>query len=193
MTTAREATLLTDQDIYLWNEGSHYRLYEKMGSHPAPEGTYFAVWAPNADSVAVVGDWNGWDSDANPLAAIGSSGVWAARIEDAVPTNAYKYRIRNGDYLVDKADPFGFHHETPPRTASKVWDLSYEWGDSSWMSERSSRQRLSDPISVYEMHLGSWMRDPADTERFLSYRELAPRLAEYLAETSVSPTSSSCP
>ncbi len=183
MTTAKQTTLLTEQDIYLWNEGSHYRLYEKMGAHPSPDGTYFAVWAPNADSVSLIGDWNGWDPAANPLAPIGGSGVWATRIPEAVPTSAYKYRIRNGDYEVDKADPFGFHHETPPRTASKVWDLSYEWGDSTWMSERASRQRLSDPISVYEMHLGSWMRDPSDTERLLTYRELAPRLAEYLSDT----------
>ena len=126
MDPTAEFTLLTDHDIYLWNEGSHFRLYEKMGSHLAPdgEGTYFAVWAPNAEGVSVIGDWNGWDPDADPLRPVGSSGVWAAFVPAARAAHAYKYRIRNGSYQVDKADPFAFHHETPPRTASKIWDLT---------------------------------------------------------------------
>ena len=183
MDPTAEFTLLTDHDIYLWNEGSHFRLYEKMGSHLAPdgEGTYFAVWAPNAEGVSVIGDWNGWDPDADPLRPVGSSGVWAAFVPAARAAHAYKYRIRNGSYQVDKADPFAFHHETPPRTASKVWDLSYEWEDDEWMRTRGERNRLTDPISVYEVHLGSWRRDPSDPERFLTYRELAPQLAEYVS------------
>ncbi|MFO7293709.1 MAG: 1,4-alpha-glucan branching protein GlgB [Actinomycetes bacterium] len=183
MDPTAEFTLLTDHDIYLWNEGSHFRLYEKMGSHLAPdgEGTYFAVWAPNAEGVSVIGDWNGWDPDADPLRPVGSSGVWAAFVPAARAAHAYKYRIRNGSYQVDKADPFAFHHETPPRTASKIWDLSYEWEDDEWMRTRGERNRLTDPISVYEVHLGSWRRDPSDPERFLTYRELAPQLAEYVS------------
>jgi 1,4-alpha-glucan branching enzyme len=182
--TAAETTLLTDQDIYLWNEGSHFRLYDKLGAHPAADGkgVYFAVWAPNADSVSVIGDWNGWDPATDPLRAVQHSGIWAGFVADAAPTHSYKYRIRNGSYQVDKADPFGFHHETPPKTASKVWDLSYEWSDAAWMRGRGERNRLTDPISVYEMHLGSWRRDPDHPERFLTYRELAPLLAEYLTE-----------
>ena len=183
MTTADE--LITDHDIYLWNEGTHHRLYEKMGAHPLPDGrgVHFAVWAPNAESVSVVGDWNGWDPATHPLSPVGMSGIWATTIADAAPTHTYKYHIRNGSYTVDKADPFGFHHETPPHTASKVWSLDYEWEDGDWMASRGERARLVDPISVYEMHLGSWMRDPTDPGRFLTYRELAPRLVDYLTET----------
>ncbi|HSJ34970.1 MAG TPA: 1,4-alpha-glucan branching protein GlgB [Acidimicrobiia bacterium] len=182
--TAAKVNLLTDQDIYLWNEGSHFRLYEKLGAHLAADGNgvHFAVWAPNADSVAVVGDWNGWDGATNPLQVVQQSGIWAGFVADARSTHSYKFRIRNASYQVDKADPFGFHHETPPRTASKVWDLAYEWGDAEWMRGRGERNRLTDPISVYEMHLGSWRRDPDHPERLLTYRELAPLLSEYLTE-----------
>ncbi|HEX7099255.1 MAG TPA: 1,4-alpha-glucan branching protein GlgB [Acidimicrobiia bacterium] len=183
MDPTAEFTLLTDHDIYLWNEGSHFRLYEKMGAQLAPgrEGAYFAVWAPNADSVSVIGDWNGWDPGADPLRPVGSSGVWAGFVPDARATHSYKYRVTNGSYQVDKADPFAFHHETPPRTASKVWDMSYEWDDEEWMRTRGTRNRLTDPISVYEVHLGSWRRDSSDPHRFLTYRELAPQLAEYVS------------
>ncbi|CAN5826292.1 1,4-alpha-glucan branching protein GlgB [soil metagenome] len=176
--------MLTDHDIYLWNEGSHHRLYEKLGAHFTPDGNgvHFAVWAPNAESVSVIGDWNGWDPYANALAPVGKSGIWAGSVEGARHSSSYKYRIRNGSYEVDKADPFGFHHEIPPKTASKVWSLDYEWGDSEWMGSRAERHRLSDPISVYEVHLGSWMRDPAEPDRHLSYRELAPLLSEYVTE-----------
>src|SRR5690606_36983228 len=155
METAGTTTLLTDHDIYLWNEGSHFRLYEKMGSQLAPngKGAYFAVWAPNADSVAVIGDWNGWDAATHPLTPVQNSGVWAGFVPEARPTDSYKYRITNGSYQVDKADPFAFHHETPPKTASKVWDMTYEWDDAGWMRERAEHNRLTDPISVYEVHV----------------------------------------
>jgi 1,4-alpha-glucan branching enzyme len=170
---------LTEDDLYLWNEGTHYRLYEKLGSHQADEGTYFAVWAPNADRVSVVGDWNGWDPGSDPLQARGVSGIWEGVIAHAGPASAYKYHITNGDYQVEKADPFGYHHETPPQTASKVWSLDYEWGDADWMAGRGARNALDAPASVYEVHLGSWRRGEGD--RPLTYREMADQLPSYVA------------
>ena len=170
---------LTDDDLYLWNEGSHFRLYEKLGAHPGEGGTQFAVWAPNADQVSVVGDWNGWDPAADPLRPRGVSGIWEGLVRAAGPGAAYKFRIVNGDYVVDKADPFGFHHETPPKTASKVWDLGYDWGDDDWMAERAARNALNAPVSIYEVHLGSWRRH--DDGNFLTYLELAEELPPYVA------------
>ncbi len=171
---------LTDEDLYLWNEGSHYRLYEKLGAHPADEGTYFAVWAPSADRVSVVGDWNGWNPDHDPLTPRGVSGIWEGVVVAAGPTATYKYHITNGDYRVEKADPFGFHHETPPDTASKVWDLDYLWGDDNWMKGRGDRNSLEAPISVYEAHLGSWRR--GEGGRSLTYGEMACELPGYVAD-----------
>jgi len=171
--------MLTDDDLYLWNQGSHTRLYEKLGAHPLERGTHFAVWAPNADRVAVVGDWNGWKPDSEPLQPKGVSGIWEGTIAGAGPGAAYKYHIANGDYVVEKADPFGFHHETPPNTASKVWALDYEWQDARWMSERGARNSLDSPMSVYEVHLGSWRR--GDDGRPLTYREMAELIPDYAA------------
>ena len=176
----RSSSLLTDDDLHLWNEGTHYRLFEKLGAHPLDNGTHFAVWAPSADSVSVIGDWNGWDSSASPLQARGVSGIWEGFIDGVGPAAAYKYRITNGDFVAEKADPFGFHHETPPNTASKVWDLTYEWGDDLWMEGRGARNALDAPISVYEMHVGSWRR--GEKGRHLTYRELAEQLPPYLTE-----------
>jgi 1,4-alpha-glucan branching enzyme len=177
--TAPEQTssLLTEEDLYLWNEGTHYRLYEKLGAHPTDEGTHFAVWAPSADEVSVVGDWNGWNPASDPLQARGVSGIWEGFIPGARHTSAYKYRIVNGDYQVDKADPFGYHHETPPNTASKIWDIDYQWQDDEWMRGRAERNSLDAPISVYEVHLGSWRR--GEENRPLTYRELADQLPRY--------------
>ena len=171
---------LTDEDIYLWNEGTHFRLYDKLGAHPGDDGTYFAVWAPNADKVSVVGDWNGWDPETNPLTPRGTSGIWEGVIPDVDKAAAYKYRIANGSHVVEKADPFGFHHETPPHTASKVWDLEYVWGDDHWMKTRGEANSLTSPISVYEVHLGSWRR--GEEGRQLSYAELAEQLSAYVAD-----------
>jgi 1,4-alpha-glucan branching enzyme len=168
---------LTEDDLYLWNEGTHYRLYEKLGAHPTEDGTYFAVWAPNADKVSVVGDWNGWNPESDPLDVRGVSGIWEGLIPEAGHASAYKYRIVNGDYNVDKADPFGFHHETPPDTASKVWAIDYEWQDGQWMRDRGERNALDAPISVYEVHLGSWRR--GEENRPLTYREMAEQLPHY--------------
>lgn len=172
--------LITEDDLYLWNEGTHYRLYEKLGAHPTDGGTYFAVWAPNADRVSVVGDWNGWDSGSDSLQARGVSGIWEGFIREAGHGAAYKYHIVNGDYRVDKADPFGFHQETPPDKASKVWAIDYDWADEEWMSRRADRNALDSPISVYEVHLGSWRR--GEEGRFLTYREMAEQLPDYVRD-----------
>jgi len=178
-------SLLTDEDLYLFNEGSHLRLYEKLGAHPLEveglKGVYFAVWAPSASGVWVLGDFNGWDKGSHPLRPRGSSGVWEGFIPGVEVGTRYKYHIlsHHAGYRVDKADPFAFFNETPPRTASVVWDLSYRWRDEEWMRGRRSRNALEAPIAIYEVHLGSWRRKDGD---FLNYRELAPLLAQYLKE-----------
>jgi 1,4-alpha-glucan branching enzyme len=178
---------LTDFDVYLWSEGTHYRTYEKLGAHPAEHnglaGTQFAVWAPNARAVSVIGDFNGWRADADELQPVGSSGIWQGFVPGIGPGTLYKYAIisRYRDYRVDKADPYGFATEIRPHTASKVWDLSgYEWGDQEWLARRGRAQALDAPIAIYEVHVGSWMRVPEEGNRWLTYRELAPRLAEYV-------------
>ncbi|GAB4257142.1 MAG: 1,4-alpha-glucan branching protein GlgB [Thermoleophilia bacterium] len=183
---AEPTSLLTDDDLYLFNEGSHLRLYEKLGAHPLTvkgvAGTHFAVWAPNAARVTVMGDFNGWDREATPLRPRAQSGVWEGFVPGVGRGALYKYHVvsRYGDYRVDKADPFGVLHETPPRTASVVWELDYTWGDQEWMRGRGGRNALGAPLAIYEVHLGSWRRDPADPGRLLTYRELAPRLAEHV-------------
>jgi len=178
---------LGEQDFHLFNEGSHYRLYEKMGAHPCiregTAGTQFAVWAPGAEGVFVLGDFNAWHKAATPLQSIGTSGIWVGFVAGIGPGAAYKYHIhsRYNAYRVDKADPFAFFSEVPPKTASVVADLKYDWGDADWMNNRHRRNGLRHPISIYEVHLGSWMRGDGDT--FLGYRELAPRLVEHVQQT----------
>jgi 1,4-alpha-glucan branching enzyme len=181
-----QVSLLTDNDLYLFNEGSHYRLYEKFGAHlinsDGVAGTYFAVWAPNAERVFVMGDFNGWNNSSHPLQPKGQSGIWEGFIPGLGQWTNYKYHVvsRYNNYRVDKADPFGFHHETPPRTGSIVTDMNYQWGDQEWMTAQDEHNHREAPIAVYEVHLGSWMRVPEDGNRSLSYRELAPKLAEYV-------------
>ncbi len=174
-------SLLSDHDLYLFNEGSHFRLWEHLGAHPAEGGTLFGVWAPNAERVSVIGDFNGWDPGAHPLRPVGSSGIWEGLVPGVGKGTVYKFHIvaRGGHWRGDKADPLAFFAETPPRTASIVWDLDYEWGDGRWMQARQARNARSAPWSIYEVHLGSWMRDERGGHRSLSYRELAPRLADY--------------
>jgi len=169
-------------DLYLFREGTHTRLYEKLGAHLQEEGTRFAVWAPNAAAVRVMGDFNGWDPEADPLEPLGDSGIWVGVVRSARPGHRYKYRVvpRGGAPPLDKADPFAFWSEPPPGNASVVWDLAYAWADGAWMAERARRNALDAPISVYEVHLGSWTR--RDDGRHLTYRELAPKLAEYVRE-----------
>ncbi|MGH9458924.1 MAG: 1,4-alpha-glucan branching protein GlgB [Thermoanaerobaculia bacterium] len=179
-------TLLTDQDIYLFNEGTHHRLYEKLGAHTVTiggvAGTYFAVWAPNADEVSVIGNFNGWDRELNRLRAHGNSGIWEGFVAGVGKGEIYKYFVksRHNGYAVEKADPFGAHHENPPRTASIVWPAEYEWEDDEWMRTRAPRSALDAPMSVYEVHLGSWRRIPEDGNRWLSYREIALPLTEHV-------------
>ncbi|KWT97333.1 MULTISPECIES: 1,4-alpha-glucan branching protein GlgB [unclassified Variovorax] len=170
------------QDRYFFSEGTHSRLYDQLGCHLRNEGgARFAVWAPNAASVSVVGDWNGWNGDAHPLQAHEDSGIWTGTACEVAPGQAYKYRIRSrhSGYQVDKADPFAFFCETPPATASRAWSLNYEWGDGDWMATRAARNALDAPMSTYEVHLGSWRRRDG---KFLNYRELAPLLADYVRE-----------
>jgi len=184
--TSGQITLLTGGDAYLFNEGSHYRLYEKLGSHimerNGQTGTYFAVWAPNAERVSVVGDFNGWNGESNQMQSAGGSGIWETFVPDVGQGSIYKYRIvsRNNGYTVDKADPYGVHQETPPKTGSIVWPLDYEWNDSDWMENRRWRNAADSPISIYEVHLGSWMRVPEENNRPLNYREIAHRLADHV-------------
>ena len=181
-----DSSLLTDDDIYLFNEGNHFRLYRKLGAHMIREhgtpGTYFAVWAPDAEQVLVTGDFNKWDKAGHPLRQRGQSGIWEGFVPGVGQGTLYKYHVisRFGGYRVDKADPFAFSYEGPPRTASIVWDRDYSWGDGSWMARRSQRNALGGPMSIYEMHLGSWRRVPEEDNGFLTYREIAPWLAEYV-------------
>jgi 1,4-alpha-glucan branching enzyme len=173
---------LTEYDRYLFNEGSHRAIYRHLGAHLRDGGTHFAVWAPSAEKVTVVGEFNAWDRTATPLEPQGSSGIWAGFVEGPVKGDVYKYFIRGaGGYQVEKADPVGFRHETPPRTASLIWDLDYEWGDEDWMAGRGARNAHGAPLSIYELHLGSWMRPP-DRE-FHNYRELAPHLVDHLTRS----------
>ena len=183
-----ETGLLTEQDLYLFNEGRHYRAYEKLGSHltsvGGQPGTCFSVWAPNARQVAVIGSFNGWDPRSHPLHACGSSGIWEGFIPGVTKGSVYKFHIvsHHHGHVVDKADPFGMWHEKPPRTASVVWDLDYQWADHDWMKNRQAANSLQAPISIYEVHLGSWMRVPEEHNRPLTYREIAPRLAEHVRQ-----------
>jgi len=177
---------LSADDLQLLNEGNHYHLYEKLGSHRADvdgrSGTRFAVWAPSAERMAVVGDFNGWNPDAHLLQPRGSSGVWEGFIEGVVPGARYKYHVRGPNaYRFDKADPYAFACEVAPDTGSVVTDLSYEWNDTEWMTNRKGRNGLTAPTSVYEMHLGSWRRNPDQGNRPLTYRELAKVLPGYIA------------
>jgi 1,4-alpha-glucan branching enzyme len=183
--TRRQAATspLTDEDIYLFNEGTHARMYSKLGAHLTDEGTHLAVWAPDAERVAVVGDFNGWDGAQHLLRPRGTSGIWEGTLPDVSKGALYKFRIapRHAGYDVDKTDPYGFFFEVAPKTAAIVWDLDYEWNDFEWMAERKGRHQLTAPMSVYELHIGSW-RHVEHRKESLSYRDLAPKLAEHVKE-----------
>ena len=174
---------LSENDIYLFREGTHINLADVLGAHTEgnQEGTRFAVWAPNAKSVSVVGSFNNWQKNLNPLLPAGG-GIWQGSIPGVFPGARYKYHIQSktGNYEVDKADPFGFFHERPPETASVVWDLNYSWGDEPWMAKRREANSLEAPISIYEVHLGSWKRIADGSS--LTYRELASQLIPYVKQ-----------
>ncbi|MFN2642073.1 MAG: 1,4-alpha-glucan branching protein GlgB [Actinomycetota bacterium] len=182
-----DVSLLSEQDLYLFNEGTHGRLQQRLGAHvlniEGTDGTYFAVWAPNAERVAVFGDFNEWDRDGSPLRPRGSSGIWEGFVAGAEAGVRYKYHItsRHNGYEVGKADPFASYAEKAPNTASIIWPLNYSWKDDVWMRSRGQRNALDAPMSIYEVHLGSWMRD--ENGGHLGYREAGRRLAEYAAET----------
>ena len=183
--TRHDASLLSPDDLFLFNQGNHTRLYERLGSHPrvvdGVAGTSFAVFAPNAEAISVMGDFNGWDKDRHPLARIGDSGLWEAFVPGVARGAVYKYHVRSrlAGYRVDKADPFAVRQEVPPRTGSVVWDLEYRWRDRGWMESRALRQNANSPMSIYEVHLGSWRRVPEENNRPLTYREAAGALAQY--------------
>ncbi len=184
-----DLSLLTDHDIYLFKEGNHFRLYEKLGSHVMKvnglEGTFFALWAPDAESVSVIGDFNGWNTRSHPLEGRwDGSGIWEGFIPGVGNGSLYKYHIvsKYNNYYVNKADPYAFFWEVSPKTASIVWDIGYEWGDAEWMRDRRKANAHNAPISIYEVHLGSWKKKPEENNRFLNYREMAHELAEYVKE-----------
>jgi len=176
----------TDHDVYLFKEGNHYRLYDKLGSHikqvNGEWGTHFAVWAPNAKSVSVIGNFNSWDPREHPLAIRwDNSGIWEGFIPGIGKGEIYKYHIvsHHNDYRVDKGDPYGLAWEVAPKTATVVWDLDYKWDDKDWMANRHKQNSLHAPMSVYEVHLGSW-RKTGDGLESLGYKETAHQLAEYV-------------
>ena len=185
---AENFSLLSQDDIYLFNEGSHFRLYEKLGAHVVTEdddrhpGVHFAVWAPNAVEVSVMGDFNGWDKSSHPLRPREASGIWEGTIGKIDSGTLYKYHLvsRLGGYEVDKADPFAFFNQIAPEKASVVWNLDYSWNDRDWMENRGRPNAFDAPIAIYEVHLGSWQRVPEEDNRPLTYRELAPKLAEHV-------------
>jgi 1,4-alpha-glucan branching enzyme len=180
---------MTDQDLYLFNEGSHFQLYDKLGAHALTRqgvsGTQFAVWAPNAAQVFVIGDFNGWNKNSDPLHPMGQSGIWEGFFPGIGKGTLYKYHVVShfNGYRVDKTDPFSIFNEIPPKTASIVWNLDYQWGDQEWMTSRRQHNALDKPMAIYEMHIGSWRRMAEQNNRSLSYRELAPQLADYLEQT----------
>lgn len=180
--------VLSDLDLHLLGEGNDHQSYDKLGAHVREvgevAGTLFAVWAPNAQRVSVIGGFNGWDGRQHPMRVRGGSGIWELFIPGLGQGELYKYEVRTRDgTILVKADPHGFASEFRPRTASVVYDLEgYEWGDEAWMEDRAQGNRLEEPISIYEVHLGSWMRVPEEGKRFLTYRELADRLVAYVRE-----------
>jgi len=180
---------MTEYDEYLWAAASHHKAYLRMGAHLATmkgqKGTHFAVWAPNADEVSVIGDFNNWEHGRTPLHLRHATGVWQGFLPGVGHGDLYKYAVRPkfGGSTMEKADPYGFASELRPRTASRVWDLTrYQWNDAAWMAARPERDIRRGPLNVYEVHLGSWMRVPEEENRWLTYSELAPRLAAYANE-----------
>jgi 1,4-alpha-glucan branching enzyme len=189
-TLNKSYSLLGEQDIYHIKQGSEYKLYEKLGSHyviapDGKEGVYFALWAPNARYISVIGDFNHWDKGAHKMIMRrDDTGIWECFIADVPEGSSYKYYLesKHHEYVDEKSDPHAFFWEVPPRSATKTWKLDYRWGDDRWMQTRSKSNSIHAPISIYEMHLGSWKRRPEEGNRSLTYRELAEELPAYIAE-----------
>ena len=171
-------------DAHLMREGKHPRLHDKLGAHPVEGGTHFATWAPHAAAVSVIGEFNGWKPGATPLASLGETGVWQGFVPNVGKGALYKLHIKSKvrNYEVAKADPYALRQEPPPGTASFVWTLDYEWRDADWMKTRAARSACPAPVSIYEVHLGSWMRVPEEGNRSLTYREIAPKLVDYVTK-----------
>ncbi len=170
-------------DVYLAREGRHERLYEKLGAHVEAEGVSFAVWAPTARAVSLVGEFNGWEPNANPMQNIGDAGIWSALVAGAEPGQRYKYAVTGADgRTVQKADPFAFATEVPPQTASVIFRSTHEWQDADWVEQRHASEPHGKPISIYEVHLGSWRLNPLEGNRPLRYDELAQELADYVLD-----------
>jgi 1,4-alpha-glucan branching enzyme len=188
MATVRyDVSRFTTNDIYLFKEGKHFRLYDKLGSHAmnveGTAGVYFAVWAPNAKVVSVLGNFNGWNTQSHVLSLKDdNSGIWEGFIPKIKKGEIYKYHIvsKYRKYHVEKGDPFAFSWESPPRTASRVWNLDYKWKDKKWMTGRKEKNSAHAPMSIYEVHLGSWQRMPEEGNRRFTYQELAHLLADYV-------------
>jgi len=176
--------LLTDYDLHLLAEGRHWRSYTRLGAQlrsiDGVAGVNFAVWAPNAGGVSVVGDFNNWDARFHAMRKHIPSGIWELFIPGLTEGTIYKFRVKQGTHIVDKSDPYGFAAEVPPRTASKVANLdTYQWGDAAWIANRPKANGLDAPIATYEVHLGSWRRPGEDPNRWMTYREIAPQLVDY--------------
>lgn len=187
--SVEEFSLFTDFDISLFKSGKHFKLYEKLGSHlvefKGVKGVYFAVWAPNANYVSVIGNFNRWSRDSHALYhRWDGSGIWEGFIPNLKNGESYKYFIssNHGGQTLEKGDPYAFYWETPPHTASIVWDIDYKWRDKKWMKERAKKNSLEAPYSVYEVHLGSWRRGIENPKEFLSYQHLAKELTAYVKE-----------
>jgi 1,4-alpha-glucan branching enzyme len=181
--------VLTDYDLHLFAEGTHHRAWEKLGSHVVTigdvTGVHFAVWAPNAQRVSVVGDFNRWDGRVHPMRKLVPSGVWELFVPELTPGDCYKFEIRtHAGELLEKADPYARFFEIPPRSASVIWeDGGYQWADADWLSDRAAAGSWHDrPVSIYEVHLGSWRRVPDEDRRYLTYREMAETLVPYVRE-----------
>jgi 1,4-alpha-glucan branching enzyme len=180
--------ILTDFDLHLIAEGTHYKIYEKLGAHvmelDGKKGVHFAVWAPNAKKVSVIGDFNNWDHKKNPLKPIGDSGIWETFVPGIEEGELYKFYIESKyrKYKEQKADPFAFYFEVRPKSAAIIYNIEgkHQWQDQEWIEQRKKKNWLESPMAIYEVHLGSWMR--GENNRFLSYRELAEKLILYVKD-----------
>jgi 1,4-alpha-glucan branching enzyme len=186
--TDKARAFISDFDVHLFSEGTHYRLYEKLGAHASEEdgvkGTHFALWAPNATAVAVIGDFNSWDASKHPMVFSAQSGLWTCFIPKLADGTIYKYYVQgHNGYAAEKCDPMGFAAEMRPKTASVVWNLDkYTWSDAKWQDQKMKANATDAPISIYEVHLGSWARVPDDGNRWLTYREMAETLVPYVVK-----------